>query len=139
MQQLIAFDLTTGKITQFSEMLEFDELSLKAYDHLDVSTLLLNQPVDILRMDKYVKEDAVAERPTFTPTISPASIPADGVSIVAISGFPADSILTISGPINETWNESETSTELTVDLPGTYKVRIENWPHQDVEVTFNAT
>ena len=87
----------------------------------------------------YVKDGAIAERPTFTSSATPVSIPADGVSIVTISGFPADSTLTISGPINETWTETEITTELTVNLPGSYKVRIENWPYQDAEVAFNAT
>ena len=87
----------------------------------------------------YFPEETLTERPTFTPAATPVSIPADGVSTVTISGFPADATLTISGPINETWAETETTTELTVDLPGSYKVRIENWPYQDAEVTFNAT
>ena len=113
------------------------ELALATNVPLGMSAL---ESDEVSPLDRYyVKDGAIAERPTFTPTITPTSTPADGASVVTISGFPVESTLTISGPINESWTETQTSTELTVNLPGLYKVRIENWPHQDAEVTFHAT
>ena len=87
----------------------------------------------------YMLNAQPTERPIFTPTISPGSIPADGVSTVTISGFPADSSLKISGPIEDTWDETGTTSSITVNLPGTYRVVIQKWPYQYAEVTFNAT
>lgn len=87
----------------------------------------------------YIKDNILTDRPIFTPTITPTSIPADGASLVTLSDFPEGATLRISGPINAEWVETGTSTELTVNLPGTYRVTIDHWPHQTAEVTFNAT
>jgi len=133
---IFVYNPDTGKI-DFAIGGQPMELALATNVPLGMSALESDEVSSIDRY--YIKDETLTERPSFSPTISPTSIPADGVSIVTILGFPADSILTISGPISETWTETETSTELTVNLPGKYKVRIENWPHQDAEVTFNAT
>lgn len=86
----------------------------------------------------YILDDAVVERPTFTPELSAETIPSDGQGALTISGFPAGSTLSISGPIEETWEGSGTDTDITVNLPGEYVLSIECWPYQDVEVKFNA-
>ena len=138
---VVAYDNLSGKILAIAtfDTGSFRDVDRNVYEREGFDTVVIEEYVDYSRRDIYIKNETLTERPSFSPTISPTSIPADGVSIVTILGFPADSILTISGPISETWTETETSTELTVNLPGTYKVRIENWPHQDAEVTFNAT
>jgi hypothetical protein len=138
---VVGYDNLSGKILAVATFNtgSFRDVDRNVYEREGFDTIVVEEHIEFSRKDIYVKDGAIAERPTFTTTISPGSITADGVSMVTISGFPADSTLTISGPINETWTETETTTELTVNLPGSYKVRIENWPYQDAEVTFNAT
>lgn len=88
---------------------------------------------------QYVKEEKIADRPVFTVTLSSTSVSADGSSALTLSGFPENSTLTIAGPVFDTWTETGTTVDLTVNIPGRYQVKIECWPYQDQVVTFDAT
>lgn len=137
MKQYIRYDDSTGRIltSMTGEFLD------PRYDDDEPpqgqKILKLENAVSIYGV--YILDDAVVDRPMFTPDLSAETIPSDGQSVLTISGFPAGSTLSISGPIEETWEEPGTATDITVNLPGEYLVSIQCWPYQDVEVKFDAT
>lgn len=139
-KSVVAYD-ETGKIIAVAHFDggSFRDVDRDVYAREGFTSIVVDDTVEYSRRDIYVLNEEIALRPTFIPAISPASIPADGVCPVTISNFPEGATLRISGPINDEWVETGTSTELTVNLPGTYRVTIDHWPHQTAEVTFNAT
>jgi hypothetical protein len=137
---VIGYEDVSGRILAVAtfDAGSFRDVDRKVYEREGFDTIVVEENIEFSRKDIYVKDGAIAERPTFTTTISSETIPADGVSMVTISGFPADSSLKISGPIEDTWDETGTTSSITVNLPGTYRVVIQKWPYQYAEVTFNA-
>ena len=89
--------------------------------------------------EQYVVNSEIQPRPTFTPTADKTTIKADGVDVITISGLPsAMNEFRLDGPAYDAW-EQMGDVQLTVNLPGTYTLRISQWPYQDAEVTFNAS
>ena len=138
---VIGYEDVSGRILAVAtfDAGSFRDVDRNVYEREGFSTLVVEDAVEVSRKDIYIKNGTLSERPTFAPSISPSSIAADGASIVKISKFPKNSTLKISGPIEDTWDEPGTTSSITVNLPGTYRVAIQNWPYQDTEVTFDAT
>jgi hypothetical protein len=93
---------------------------------------------DVSQDKQYVLNGAIAQRPTWQPVVSAATIPADGQTPIVISGLPQSSAVQVFGPVTDAWQETSGEVSLTVNLPGSYIVRISPFPYQDVEVKFDA-
>lgn len=89
----------------------------------------------------YVSEGQVLTRPDpeSAPVLSAADIPADGVSVLTVTGIPIGALVQVSGPVMDEWIEDSGSAELSVDVPGRYVIKVEKWPQKSVEVSFHAT
>jgi hypothetical protein len=88
----------------------------------------------------YVKDGELTSRPEMNAVADKPSINADGLDVLTISGLPTGkSDVSLVGPIRDQWSETKRKIELTVNMAGTYRLFISQWPYQDTEVTFNAT
>lgn len=88
----------------------------------------------------YVKDGVATERPIMSVSADKSSINADGLDALTISGLPTgNSDISLIGPINDKWSEAERKIQITVNVAGTYRVFISQWPYQYAGVTFNAT
>lgn len=91
--------------------------------------------VDIKTVTKVVRV-----RPTFEPLADKSAICADGVDVLTVSQLPRGTTqLQLTGPVTDTWTETRQKTDLTINVPGRYKLKIAQWPYQDCEVEFDAT
>lgn len=131
--QVTRIQTATGMLVSnesYSEQIDFD---LNQQD----GTFCLDGWSD-LQADYYDGTEIVP-RPTFTPSADKESIKADGVEVITISGLPsAMNEFRLDGPAYDAW-EQMGDVQLTVNLPGTYTLRISQWPYQDAGVTFNAS
>lgn len=89
---------------------------------------------------QYILNEEIIERPIFTPQIDKQTILANGTDIVTISNLiGGEKSVQLIGPVSDQWVEQNTEFALTVNIQGSYTVKITKWPYQDAEVTFNAT
>ena len=89
----------------------------------------------------YVVDGKVTARPEHPDYIIPEDniITADGIEEFVISGIPPGTRIRVEGGIFAEWVEDSGSCEITVDMPGRYRVTLESWPCEPDEVSFNAT
>jgi hypothetical protein len=95
--------------------------------------------IDVSFDKNYVLNDAVEQRPTWTPVVSATTIPADGQTPITISGVPSAVKVDLFGPATDSWSGAAGDIEVAVGLPGAYTLLIDAFPYQLVEVRFNAT
>lgn len=87
----------------------------------------------------YVNSGVPTPRPIFTLTADKKTIKANGQEHITINGLPEGICQAmIWGAVYDAW-EQEGDIQLTVNMPGSYTLRISQWPYQDSEVTFDAT
>jgi len=87
----------------------------------------------------FVKEGVITERPLMDLTTDQSSIKADGLDILRVSGFPMGmTTCRLIGPVCEEWDESLDHTAFTVNVPGSYRLMISQFPFKNEEITFNA-
>lgn len=90
---------------------------------------------------QYVKDGAIVDRPAVNYTCSSTTITANGVSTVTIgnlpNGFHPCYIKIPDGDIQEI-EIDDGILVMTTDYPGEYKVRIDPFPYQPIEVIINA-
>lgn len=106
----------------------------RTFDRIEVSD---DQEVSYTK--QYVLNAEVLDRPTWNPTVSSASIPADGVTAITVSGIPAPVKVDLFGPASDSWSGAAGDVSVAVGLPGAYTLLIDAFPYQLVEVKFNAT
>lgn len=130
--QYTKIDLATGKIV---EWLTFSE-------QVDVE---LNSSEDFPLIEghasptAYYLENEFVERPTFTLIADKTTIAPDGSDVITITGVPTgDFDVLLSGAVSDSWTQSG-DIEITVNLPGDYRLRVAQWPYQDAEIRFNAS
>lgn len=125
-------ETSTGKIVEFMEFSEESDVALNASDDF---AMIEGHPTPT----SFYENGAFFERPKFDVVANKESIQANGSDVLNVSvelnGMHQVSLL---GPVCDEW-EQEGSIELTVNLPGTYLLRISQWPYMDAEVKFNAT
>lgn len=124
----------TGKITRIMSATFLESLNLnkrKGYGYFEGEAFSRTQ---------YISNRLVVGRPIFVPVADKETISADGVDILAITGLPEGKTnVKLTGPVFDQWVETADTIELTVNMPGTYTIFLEQWPYQDAEVTFNAS
>lgn len=70
------------------------------------------------------------KRPTMPGALNKPQILADGNDLATISNLPQPCTVTFAG---QTYEVEDGCFAFTVDVPGTYTVRVEAWPHLDAE------
>jgi hypothetical protein len=89
---------------------------------------------------QYVSNGLVMDRPTFEPLADKVMIDADGIDALTITKLPKGTThLELFGPVSDSWTETRQKTDLTINVPGHYKLKITQWPYQDREIEFDAT
>ena len=134
----------SGRILQVME-LSFD-CSLDDLPHIDnpvdatpTQRIEVSDETEVTWDGHYILHGVVVARPTWTPIVSTALIPADGQTPITVDQIPATAAVEVLGPILDSWSESSGQIDLTVDIPGRYTIRVSPFPYQDVEVKFDAT
>lgn len=88
----------------------------------------------------YVTFDGATPRPVFSASLNKTDIKADGQDILTVAGLPIGTTkILLLGTIESAWNETREFTDLTVNVPGHYRIWITQWPYQDKMVEFNAS
>jgi len=87
----------------------------------------------------FIQNGRVTKRPNMVAQLDKSAIIADGVDVAVISNLPIPTTVTISGPGFLTMEVTDTTAEITADIPGTYTVRCVAFPHLDYEVQIVAT
>lgn len=92
------------------------------------------QYVDVSKTSHTLKD-----RPVFTPSADKAILLADGADVLTITKLPRGTTsFELLGPVMDSWTETRLKTDLTINVPGHYKLKITQWPYQDREIEFDA-
>ena len=83
----------------------------------------------------YVDGGLIVNRPTMPCTINKTTITADSTDTAIISNLPEPCTVTFKEQEYEVTNGTF---GFTTDLPGTYAVKVEAWPHLDATFTVEA-
>lgn len=136
--KVVAYIPDTGRITGFGAY--SPPIDIKDYPVVDGS-VAMEVPEETLVDYKtsYIVDEVVSDRPIYAPIVSANSIPADGQALLRVSGIPKVCRAALYGPVQDQWDESSGEISLTVNVPGSFILRIDAFPYQDVEVRFNAT
>lgn len=86
--------------------------------------------------DSYYMVDGVpAARPQMPGSLDTNTIAADASEVATISNLPQPCTVTFKG---QQYEVADGSFGFTVDIPGTFVVKVEAWPHLDDEFTVEA-
>ncbi|MBB4000978.1 hypothetical protein [Aurantimonas endophytica] len=80
--------------------------------------------------------EPLVPRPAITATVSKAAILADGADKAVISGLPKPCVVRVDGQSVERKGGTLT---LTADVPGTYRIEVDQWPYLPWSVEIVAT
>lgn len=83
----------------------------------------------------YVDGGLIVNRPTMPCTINKTTITADSTDTAIISNLPEPCTVTFKG---QEYEVTDGTFGFTADLPGTYAVKVEAWPHLDATFTVEA-
>lgn len=87
---------------------------------------------------QYVLADQLVGRPVSPALASATSVRANGVDEVMLWQVPAGARISVQGPQAMSGTADGSNVILTFATPGSYVVRIEQFPYQDKEVSINA-
>lgn len=104
-----------------------------------VSILFVTQPVTD-QTAVWVQDGAIVERATMAPTVSAATIAADGIDACAIAGLPTPCLVAVSGAVTLAPTEVlDSAVTLTATTPGAITVRVTADPaYRAWETTIHA-
>lgn len=98
--------------------------------------LILGKPgeptpdVHALYQSKWVKRGELKDRPPLPVAIDRTTITSDGQDEARLTGLPVPCDVTIEGPDGRsTVTVDDGELALTADVPATYAVAIDHWPH----------
>lgn len=141
--KLIDYD-NTGLIARFLSLPEIEGMppippyvipgDPRTFERIEVA-----DDVDATHDKHYVLNEVLADRPTWEPTVSSTSIPADGVTAITVFGIPVPVKVDLFGPASDSWSGAAGDVSVAVGLPGAYTLLLDAFPYQVVEVKFNAT
>ena len=87
----------------------------------------------------YYLDGEFVERPKFNLAADKQNISCNGIETIKITGVPGGEFqVNLWGAVCESWTQ-DGDIELTVNLPGAYRVQVSQWPYIDQEVTFYAS
>ena len=133
MTNYVQFDPTTGEITggrsgprvdnpiapqSGQEVLQTDQRVYASRDYVDTDT------------------SEIKQRPTFS-AFDKTEIAADGQDAATLSNLPAGTEVTVDDA--KSWTVDDGVFAFSTNMPATYTVRVENWPHQVYEAEITAT
>ena len=87
----------------------------------------------------WVTAGNITRRPEMPCTVSGTSAPADGRTVVTLSGVPAGASLRVVGPSSASGVADGSDIALTFALVGRYSVSLELFPYIDFKEVINAT
>ena len=90
-------------------------------------------------MLEYVVDGVIHPRPVMPVQFDNATVPADGMSAVTLTGIPTDAMVRVRGPATDAFTVHDGTLEMTFDAPGSYRIGIEKFPYRDFEALINAT
>lgn len=98
-------------------------------------------PYDFDRLvgfNSYVKDNELIPRPSMSVSASSATIKADGIDEMVVSGLEPGSSITITGPVFAQWDETDDTSHITTNIPGRYTAQIDCWPYRTEAFEFDA-
>lgn len=108
-------------------------------DSRTFNRIIVPDEIEVSFLTNYVADAGIKDRPTFEPLADKASIASDGVEVLTITKLPRGTTsFELMGPVSDSWTETRFKTDLTINVPGHYKLKITQWPYQDREVEFDA-
>jgi len=119
----IVYDKFTGKITRTGYCPDNDFQLQAIYNN---EAVLEGQTNDILF---YVVNSIVMPKPENPSIIDKLLMLADGLDLTTISLLPNPSTVTLDGTSYEV---TDGILEFTLDVPGTYKIKIDSFPFKDL-------
>jgi hypothetical protein len=141
--KLVRYQASTGKILRYTQTDQWDNIPPSWIDgsqtDQDIATLEVPDDVFVDIATVYVKNGTVVSRPVFAPTVPKASIPADGISVFEVKDIPGPCDVRLFGSLTDQWQETSGAVSLTTNLAGEYKLYIDAFPFQRVEISFNAS
>lgn len=87
----------------------------------------------------YVENGEAVARPASAATANKSSILADGLDEYIVSNIVPGSTVRLDGPISDQWTEQTSSVAITINVPGVYRVVIDQFPTQDFVSDINAS
>jgi hypothetical protein len=134
MMSLTEYLADTGKITRMVSATSEENLNLNKRDGF---SYISGESFGTIQ---YVNNNVIVSRPTFDVKTNKTTIKADGIDEIVFSDLPSgENKISLYVAVNDSWIENNSSFSLTVNMPGQYRMLIQQWPYQDVEVTFNAS
>lgn len=128
----VVFHDEDGRISHSGK---FDTASLAGATQ---SYLEVDEPRPDYDATDYVVAGALAPRPSMEAVLSAATIPANGVDVVTLSGVPAGAEVMIIGPQMMSGVADGSTLQFSFALPGQYMVVARLFPFVDLEVTIHA-
>lgn len=122
------YDLATGKITRIVSApgaLAFRQAGAE-------EGFIEGKANDVLQ---YVLDGQVVDRPQMTAALDKTFILANTEDVATVSGLPEPCTVTFKG---QQYEVTDGSFGFHVDIPGTYVVDIEAWPHLPATFTVEA-
>lgn len=87
----------------------------------------------------YVDKGEVVPRHQSSAVENKSNIFADGIDEYIVSNIKPGAIVRIYGPVSDWWVEQENTIAMTVNVPGVYRIVIDQFPMQDFVSDINAT
>jgi hypothetical protein len=141
--KLIDYDSTglIGRVLAIADIEEMPEIPpyVIPNDPRIFERIEVGDDVEVSFDKQYVSNGLIEQRPTWNPVVSTTTIPADGQTSIKVSGIPSAVKVNLFGPATDSWAGAAGDIEVAVGLPGEYKLYIEAFPYQRIEVNFNAT
>lgn len=88
---------------------------------------------------QYVVDGVIVERPTSQAIENKSHINADGADQYVVSNINPESEIRLLGPVTDLWIEQSSTVNLTVNVPGIYRIIVNQFPMQDFVSSFNAS
>ena len=136
---IVHYDPATGRpdhvVTTYSP--EYREWAMAQPNTVETSAAA---PIDTLRVVEVGGVPTAALRPTAPAiTVDRYVVPADGATLVTLSGIPAGAAVAISGPQPASLTHDGGDLTLAFVQLGAYAINVEAWPARAVLIGIEAT
>lgn len=88
---------------------------------------------------QYIVDGEPVPRPPNPAAINKTQLDADGADEAVLTGIPIGSTVDILGPVTSSTQVDDGDLEITVDVPGVYRITVQSFPELDKEFTLVAT
>lgn len=130
----IVFDMNTGEILRSGQCPDGMHSAQARYGELAMEGEA-NEHTQYINTSDY----SITQRPEFQIHVSAVNIQADLVDSMSITAVPADTSISVIGPVNAECVITDGVFQMLCAEPGVYTVRLRKFPYQDKEIVVYAS